>query len=262
MKVTIVGCGDAFCSEGRAHTCFRVESAKGAAIVDFGAGSIASWKRLGLSFNPVDLIAISHFHGDHFGGLPFLLLDCQFVERRTRALTLAGPPGIAARLDQLCEALFSGRTDWSFPLEIVEVTPGAAPIELCGFTLGSVGVTHSAASIPTALRLGDGSAVFAYSGDTAWTDALLDVSADADLFLCECYSGEAPVPYHLDWPTLRANLPRLSARRIGVTHMSPGALARRAEMERAGLEAVYDGQIFDIEPRVGRRAHPGLQALR
>ncbi|WP_395697650.1 MBL fold metallo-hydrolase [Methylocella sp.] len=260
MKVTIVGCGDAFASGGRAHTCFRLDSPAGAAIVDFGASSIAAWKRLGFRFEDVDLVAISHLHGDHFGGLPFLLLDCEFVERRVRPLIVAGPPGLKARLGQMLDASFPSRPPWSFPLELVELQPGR-PARLSGFTLENFEVIHSPGSSPTGLRLDDGGALFAFSGDTSWTDALYDIAQDADLFLCECYSGEQAAPGHLDWPTLRAKLSGFSAKRMVVTHMSDSALRRRAEMEGAGLVAAYDGQIFDLEPRGDGGARAGVPAL-
>lgn len=262
MKVTIVGSGDAFGTGGRAHTCFRIDSAAGAAIVDFGASSIASWKRLGLSFDQIDAVAISHLHGDHFGGLPFLLLDCQFIERRTRPLLLMGPPGFRERLRQACDAFFPGgaKMQWSFPWRVEEIAPGE-PGQLCGFTIETFAVVHSSGSASAGVRLSDGKSVFAYSGDTQWTEALFDISANADLFLCECYSGDAAVPYHMDWPTLKAKLPRFSAKRIVVTHMSATALARRADMEREGLTVADDGQIFCLEPLSDRAAHQSVSAM-
>ena len=93
MKVTIVGCGDAFGSGGRSHTCFRLDAAGRTLLVDFGAGAIIAWNEAGFATSDIDAVVVSHLHGDHFGGLPFLLLQCQFVERRCKPLVLLGPPG-------------------------------------------------------------------------------------------------------------------------------------------------------------------------
>ena len=247
MKITVVGSGDAFATGGRAHTCFRVDSAPPARLSISARARSNSWKKLGLSFDSVDAVAISHLHGDHFGGLPFLLLDCQFVGRRTRPLLLMGPPGLRDRIHDALELFFPGvgKRNWSFAWRVEEVVPGKA-VKLGAFSLESFGVIHSAASISTGLRLSDGRCVFAYSGDTAWTETLFEIGAGADLFACECSSGDEPVPEHLDWPTLKAKLPGFSAKRMVVTHMGASALARRADMELAGVTVAYDGQIFDL----------------
>ncbi len=247
MKVTVVGSGDAFGTGGRAHTCFRIDSGGASALVDFGASSIASFKKLGLGFDTVDAVAISHLHGDHFGGLPFLLLDCQFLARRTRPLVFVGPPGLRDRLFGALDVFFPGtaKLAWSFPWRVEEFAPrGVAKVG--DFQLESFDVIHSVGAAATGLRLTDGKAVFAYSGDTAWTDALLELSAGADLFICECSSGDAPLANHMDWPTLKANLPRFTAKRIVLTHMGPSAQARRGEMEQAGLTLAKDGLVFEL----------------
>ena len=88
---------------------------------------------------------------------------------------------------------------------------------------------------------------FVFSGDTAWTDALLDISADADLFVCECHSMSPKAPGHMDWPRLRENLPRMSARKFMITHMGPEVLANldaiRAE---SGVDATHDGLVVTL----------------
>lgn len=247
MKVTIVGSGDAFGSGGRAHTSLRIDSGAASVLVDFGASSISSFKRLGFDFNAIDAVAISHLHGDHFGGLPFLLLDCQYVTRRTRPLVFVGPPGLRERLFAALDAFFPGtaKLDWNFPWRVEEVTPPCA-VAIGGLRLEVFDVIHSAGAAPMGLRLSDDESVFAFSGDTAWTETLLEVAAGADLFVCECSSGDAPLANHMDWPTLKANLPRFSARRMVLTHMGASALARRGEMEQAGLTPAYDGLVIDL----------------
>jgi ribonuclease BN (tRNA processing enzyme) len=247
MKVTIVGSGDAFGTGGRAHTCFRIDSGQSSVIVDFGASSIASWKKLGLTFEAVDAVVISHLHGDHFGGLPFLLLDCQFMERRTRPMTIVGPPGLRDRLYGALDLFFPGiaKLGWNFPLRVEEIA--AREITNLGpFSLETFAVVHSAGALSTGVRLSDGESVFAYSGDTAWTENLFEIGAGADLFLCECSSGDKPVANHMDWPTLEANRQGFSAKRLVVTHMGPSAMANRGAMERAGVTVADDGLVFEI----------------
>ena len=86
MRLTIVGSGDAFGSGGRLNTCFFLETAKAALLIDCGASALPALKGQGIEPNRIDAIILSHLHGDHFGGLPFLLLDGQFLSRREKPL--------------------------------------------------------------------------------------------------------------------------------------------------------------------------------
>jgi ribonuclease BN (tRNA processing enzyme) len=64
--------------------------------MDCGASSLIAMRRFGVDPSAIDAVILSHLHGDHFGGVPFLILDGQFT-RRTRPLVVAGPPGLEAR---------------------------------------------------------------------------------------------------------------------------------------------------------------------
>ncbi len=70
MQVRFVGCGDAFGSGGRQNTCFHVTGASSNFLIDCGASSLPALKRCGIVRNDIELILITHFHGDHFAGLP------------------------------------------------------------------------------------------------------------------------------------------------------------------------------------------------
>ncbi len=247
MRVTFVGTGDAFNSGGRAHTCFRLDSDGRTLVVDFGASALLAWRKASLNLCDIDTIVLSHLHGDHFGGLPFLMLDYQFVSRCRAPLVIAGPPGTGARLNAAMEAFFpnSTRNKWRFEWSVVEIALGK-PAMLGGFEITTTEMLHPSGAPSTALRVARNGKLFAYSGDTAWTPALIDVADRADLFVTECSSGESAIPNHIDWPTLKANLPQLKARRVAVTHMGESALARSAEMEAAGVHVTHDGEIVDL----------------
>src|SRR5262249_28258093 len=120
MKLQFIGCGDALGSGGRYNTCFHVTGETVNFLIDCGASSLPAMKRWGIVRDTIDTILITHFHGDHFAGLPFLLLDAQF-SRRSRPLTIAGPSGIADKLPRAMEALFehSSKTQQRFPLSVV-----------------------------------------------------------------------------------------------------------------------------------------------
>lgn len=243
MRLTIVGSGDAFGSGGRLNTCFWLETAGATLVVDFGASSLIALKKMALDPNRIDAIVLSHLHGDHFGGLPFLLLDYQFLGRRERPLLIAGPPGLEARLDALMEAFFPKSTGskWKFPWTVKEIVPGV-PDTVLGHAIVTAEVIHQSGTPSTALRLSDGERTFAYSGDTEWTDALLPIAHDADLFICECYGFAGRVTGHITWEVLQPRLKDLAARRTMLTHMNPTMLARLEEVRAGGVLLAEDGQ--------------------
>jgi ribonuclease BN (tRNA processing enzyme) len=244
MRIRFAGSGDAFGSGGRWQTCIHLSGDGQVLLVDCGATSLTALKAQGLDPNAVDAVAVTHLHGDHFGGLPFLILDGQF-SRRSTPLHVAGPPGIQARLAATMEALFPGSSQAQrrFPVEVTELRTDGTPTELGAATVRGWQVEHACGAPPLALRVNLGSVSFAYSGDTQWTPALARAAHGADLFAVEAYTFDRPVRYHLDYQTLRAHLAEISAQRIVLTHMSAAMLARLAD---ADMPAAYDGMVVDL----------------
>jgi len=247
MRLTVVGSGDAFGSGGRFNTCFLVEAAGRAVCVDFGASSLVALKAHGIDPNGIDAVVLSHLHGDHFGGLPFLLLDSQFSSRRARPLVIAGPPGTRARLHVAMEVFFAGSTKlpWRFAWDVVEIEPLRAT-RILDLTVETVEVDHPSGAPSTAVRLSDGERALAYSGDTQWTDALLTIARGADLFIVECYEHSRDVVFHMSWKVLKPRLNDLGARRVMITHMSPSMLARIEDARAEGVLVAEDGLSIEV----------------
>ncbi|RTE89823.1 MBL fold metallo-hydrolase [Bradyrhizobium sp. LVM 105] len=241
MQLRFVGCGDAFGSGGRLNTCFHVSGRAANFLIDCGASALPALKRLEIACDEIDLILITHFHGDHFAGLPFLLLDAQF-SRRTRPLTIAGPQGIERRLREVMEALFehSSKTRQRFELDVVELAPEQ------GRTFGAVTVTpypvvHGESGGPfLAYRIEAEGRTLAYSADTEWTETLIPLAHGADLFIAEAYMYEKVVKNHLSLKTLEQHLPNIGAKRLVLTHMSDDMLSR---LETLPYMAAEDGMV-------------------
>jgi ribonuclease BN (tRNA processing enzyme) len=244
MKLRFVGSGDAFGSGGRLNTCFHVSGERVNFLVDCGASSLPALTSQGIVRDDIDLVLITHFHGDHFGGVPFLLLDAQFT-RRTRPLVIAGPKGIGLRLTQLREAMFenSSKREQRFELRVVELKPEVTA------NFGAVAVTpfavvHGDSGGPfLGYRIEIEGRIIAYTGDTEWTEALIGLGRDADLFISEAYTFERPVRNHLSLKTLEARLGEIRPKRLILTHMSDDMLGR---LDTLAYESASDGLVIDV----------------
>ena len=245
MHIQFVGCGDAFGSSGRFNTCFHVVADETNFLIDCGATSLVAMKRLGLDRNAIDLILFTHFHHDHFGGLPFFLEDAQLIGKRSRPLTLVGPPSLRDRYTTMMEAAFPGssQTPWRFQLAFRELEIGAGN-DFGAFRVTPFHVRHDDRAGPClAHRIEVGGKVLTYSGDTEWTDALIEAARGADLFISECYMRDKPWKGHLSLTALQEKLPTIGAKRVILTHMSDDMLENLGEVS---FEIAEDGKIVAL----------------
>jgi ribonuclease BN (tRNA processing enzyme) len=170
MQVKFLGCGDAFGSGGRLNTCFLVNRGDASFLIDCGASAMISIRRYGVNPNSIGAIILSHLHADHFGGLPFFILDAQLVSRRTRPLLIAGPKGLGARLDALMEAHFPGSTkvERKFPIELIEISPERLiDVGLIGVRVSGYAVMHPSGTPSLALRIECDDKILTYTGRSA-----------------------------------------------------------------------------------------------
>lgn len=239
-EVRFLGSGDGLGSGGRFQACIHVRSETAQFLIDCGTSSLIAMKRFAVDPSSLDIILVSHLHGDHFGGIPFFVLDAQFG-RRARPLVVAGPPGVEARVQSAMEVLFPGssRVQRQFSIEFAELAD-RKEISRGSISVTPYGVVHPSGAPPFALRVACGGKVIAYSGDTEWTDALLEAARGADLFICEAYFFDKKIKYHLDYRTLMEHRARLGCHRLILTHMSHDMLQRLQQVE---VDWAEDGKV-------------------
>jgi ribonuclease BN (tRNA processing enzyme) len=248
VRLRILGSGDAFGSGGRFNTCFLVERAEAGFLIDCGASAMIAMRRFGVDPNRIGAIFLSHLHADHFGGVPFFILEAQYVSRRSEPLVLVGPEGLVPRLMAFMEAGFPGSStvELNFRLETIEIEPGKrTPVEAVDAAVTGFLVKHPSGAPSMGLRFECEGKALAYTGDTEWVDAIVDIGRGADLLLAEAYYYERKVPYHLDFSTLRDRLSLIGAKRVVLTHMSADMLSRDPETF-AGCEPAHDGLTVDL----------------
>jgi ribonuclease BN (tRNA processing enzyme) len=208
------------------------------ALLDCGATSLVALKVAGIDPGSIDTVLLSHLHGDHFGGLPFLILDGQF-SRRTAGLTIIGPPGTQDRLQQAMEVLYPGSTgiERRFEVTMQEMAPGGVAVAEGIERVAAFAADHAAGAPALMYRLEIAGVTVAYTGDTAWMDEIVPLASAATLLIAEGYSFERKIRYHLDFATLRQHLPELGCGRTVLTHMSSDMLGREPGIEGVTLAA-------------------------
>lgn len=247
MKLTVVGCGDAFGSGGRLQTSYHVEAAGKRFLIDCGATTLMGLNRLEIDPNTIDTIFVSHLHGDHYTGLVWWLIHAQHVAKRKTPLTIIGPPTIKARFEMAAEALFPGsiavprRFDMRFKEMVREVPLDEGPARVTAYE-----VDHPSGAPSYALRFEFADKVLAFTGDTQWVETLVPAGRNADLYIMECSNFEGSPRYHMSWMTIASQLDRIGARRVMLTHMSEPMLARRSEVSDPRVVLAEDGLVLDV----------------
>ena len=217
MRLTIVGSGDAFGSGGRFNTCFHVAVPGASFLVDCGASSLIALKRAGIDRNAIGLIVVTHFHGDHFGGIPYFMLDAQFFSKRTQPLIIAGPEGLAEWYERVMEATFPGSSGArrKFDLELREIRPGE-PTRFGAVEVLAARVRHGQPEGPFhAYRISAVGRTLAYTGDSEWTDALIGIEVEG--FGAGLHESVEKDGMHMMQPVARLEIPA-----HGSAELAPG----------------------------------------
>lgn len=245
VRVIVLGSGDAFGSGGRGHSAYLVNAPRATFLLDCGPTVLQALKRDGNAPEAIDFVLLSHLHGDHFGGVPFLLMEYLYERPRARPLAVYGPPGTAARLHALFMALYehSARQPLPFAFDVVEVTPGSA------FSAGAVrvlpfAVPHAAELVCLGYRIDVAGRSILYSGDSGWTEDFVVQARGVDLFLCECSTYEPRMKdFHLSYREIAARAQEFGCRRLVLTHLGSEPLGHLGEIS---LECARDGMTIDL----------------
>lgn len=222
-KLLVLGSGDAFASGGKFCTSFYLGGQGHSLLIDCGASTLIRLQQLSIDPTSIDGIVVTHFHGDHYGGIPFLLIADKYYQSRSRPLTIFGPEGVKEQLRRLQEAMYPGTgnlidSSW---LKFVEFRES---MDFEEYYIQTKPVIHSPLSKPHGIKVSWSDQSIAFSGDTEWTDHLIDLAKGTACFICECNSFLENSPGHLSYATIMEKRDLLDTKKIYLTHMGKEVL--------------------------------------
>ena len=243
-ELLLIGTSDAFGGGGRRQSAYLLRGPSGSVLLDCGGTTVTGLGAVGVSREEVEAILITHFHADHFGGVPIFLLAAEYQDRRRNPIRIAGPAGVEQRVRNAARALGHPLEShrFGFRVEFEELPLGETrpigPVQTRAFR-----TFHSPDSQPHGLVIHSGNRRVAYSGDTGWFEALPGEVNGADLFLCECTQVRRGFEYHLSFDELGDRSREFDCGRLVLTHL--GQEMRELE-DYGGFEIADDGRTLKL----------------
>ena len=223
IELLFLGSGNAF-APGRAYGSFLVD---GRILFEATPTTLPTLRELGIPVEEIQYLFISHFHGDHCFGLPFIFLDHYFMTKRKKPLTIIGPKGLKKLTHTLIDLAFPDtrkRYSCNFPVEFVEVSPGKE-YALKAMTFKVFKMSHGKIS-NMGFNLAFNHKRLAYCGDTGPCPSLLELLQGADIAVLEMTSIDGDYPFHLNQENILEIRRQLSPEtRLILTHLP--ALTRK-----------------------------------
>lgn len=219
LDLTFIGTGNAFAPGGLCWNGFVVNDRY---LFEAPPTALMALNKAGIDANALDAVILSHHHGDHFLGLPFLILHWKYMGR-TRPIRIIGPVDTQRLATAIGELTFPGEFDLPFEIEWEVALPGRL-MTVGALEIEPVEVEHDprlSQSLGFAAALGIRR--FGYTGDSALCDGVFDLARRNEVLVSECSSRSARLDMHMnlvdDMPKLRAEMPREST--LLLTHLAP-----------------------------------------
>ncbi len=245
VSVTVLGSGDAFATAGRSQSGYLVRAGDTCVLMDAGPDLLGSLKRKKLAPGDIDIIVISHLHGDHYGGIPFLMLEYMYESPPERTIYIVGPRNLESRCWRMMKLAYP-RFDvnvirhW---LHFIEIEPHG-DVRLGKLNISAIRAPHTHPDISLSMKLRIAGKTVVYSGDSGWNEELITFAEGADLFICECtYFESSHLAFHMNYPRLAANRDRFKVKRMVLTHLGREVLEHRRDIE---MELAEDGLKIEL----------------
>jgi ribonuclease BN (tRNA processing enzyme) len=215
MKVTFIGTGDC-CDPFRRNLSVLLEDNNHRHLLDCGFSSTHGY----LAYSPdlkLDTIWISHFHGDHFFGVPQLIAHFYMLKRNEPLTVISGVNGEDKILQSIDLAYPKLTTKLPFSLKFFQLQPGMA-IEQNDLIWKCAPVLHSQPAF--GLRISNGRQSLYYSGDGKFTEESSELMKRCDLVIHEAFSVEPSDPNHSSIKECMLVAKKLDIQRLALVHLN------------------------------------------
>lgn len=246
MEITVVGTGTAAPRIERRQSCVAVQTGGETLVFDLGSGTVRGMVHAGIDPLAVDRVFLTHFHPDHTVDIVPLLFGMKYgaEKPRTKPLAISGPEPFGEFWKSVTDVVWGEWMFGDYHTEISELPrERAEPLELPGCRLSWAPANHRPESI--AYRLESEGRAFVYTGDTEYSESVVELAREAHTLLIECsFPDDSPVPGHLT-PESTARIARESeVERVVLTHIYPAAdrLDLVSEVRRG-----FDGEVVLAE---------------
>jgi ribonuclease BN (tRNA processing enzyme) len=255
FRFRALGTGTVALSPARACAGYVVESTGCRLLIDCGSGTTRRLAELGVEWQSITHIAVTHFHLDHYADLPTLLYAFRYgmLPVRSAPLQIIGPVGTKSLFEKMAALYGPFITTPVYPQTITELEPGAGFQLTASHLLTAFKVPHTAESVAYSISLGRHRIV--YTGDTGVSPELGEWAKGCDLLVAECSLPKAmAIPEHLT-PEQAGELGRAAQPgMLALTHFYPPVegvdIIADVRRSYAGpLTLAHDGWVFEIEDR-------------
>jgi ribonuclease BN (tRNA processing enzyme) len=248
-RIEFLGTGTAFQSDGRGAAAVLIRPDSAAPfLVDVGPTALLAMTRFGVDCGRIDRVFLTHLHGDHVAGWPFLLLDLCLVQKRRRPLDVHGPPGTRACLEglsRLCfgEILEPARLGFAVRWDELPVE-AAAGLDAGGLRFDVLPMEHHPTSI--AFRFDIAGRRVAVTGDTRWCAGLEALARGSDLLVLECTTARPTGYPHVSLAELRERRDALGDCDVVLVHLDDEVAAELAASPLPRVVAAHDGMTLEV----------------
>ncbi len=254
MRLQLIGTGTAFHTDGRGSSSLLV-APDGAPpfLVDLGPSAVAALERLAVDYAAIDRLFVTHLHGDHTAGWPFLRLNLTFGQGRERPFDVHGPRGVRDCLEGLCRLcygeLLTASPRFAVRYHELEVAP-ASDLRAGAVGFDVVPMDHHPTSI--GYRFVAAGRSVGVTGDTRWCEGLERLARESDLLVMECTTVAKSDQPHVSLEELRAGIDRLGGCRVVLVHLTDAVSVSLAADPIPRVLAGHDGLTLEVGSRAGR----------